>query len=349
MKSYDVIVIGAGHNGLIVASKLAASGRKVLLIEASETYGGMARSEVLFKDFQVPELASNAVGISKDVVRDLGLNKYDLLFNDEGLKTVGLSLANENIIFGSNFGKSIEGISEDEFKRWKELRKKFFTQCNVFQRLASQVPVGRKHKTFSSKANLILTAAKLRLHGREQFQEFLRMITMCIADLLEEELETASLKGLISFDSTLGIKLGPRSPTSYLGLLYKLSQIGSSYEGKSLSIHGGVTSFINALFKSAEENGVDFVFKGKVSSLIISDSVATGVKLDNGAEYSAKTIVSSISPVNTFLNLVGPKNLETDLVRRIQALRHSGNTSKLNIILEEVPKLHISHSLESRL
>ena len=152
---------------------------------------------------------------------------------------------------------------------------------------------------------------------------------MCIADLLEEELETASLKGLISFDSTLGIKLGPRSPTSYLGLLYKLSQIGSSYEGKSLSIHGGVTSFINALFKSAEENGVDFVFKGKVSSLIISDSVATGVKLDNGVEYSAKTIVSSISPVNTFLNLVGPKNLETDLVRRIQALRHSGNTLSL--------------------
>ena len=101
MKSYDVIVIGAGHNGLIVASKLAASGRKVLLIEASETFGGMARSEVLFKDFQVPELASNAVGISKDVVRDLGLNKYDLLFNDEGLKTVGLSLENENIIFGA--------------------------------------------------------------------------------------------------------------------------------------------------------------------------------------------------------------------------------------------------------
>ena len=49
MKSYDVIVIGAGHNGLIVASKLASSGRKVLLIEAGETYGGMARSEVLFE------------------------------------------------------------------------------------------------------------------------------------------------------------------------------------------------------------------------------------------------------------------------------------------------------------
>ena len=48
MKSYDVIVIGAGHNGLIVASKLAASGRRVLLLEAGDTYGGMARSEVLF-------------------------------------------------------------------------------------------------------------------------------------------------------------------------------------------------------------------------------------------------------------------------------------------------------------
>ena len=86
-----------------------------------------------------------------------------------------------------------------------------------------------------------------------------------------------------------------------------------------MSVHGGVTSFINALFKSAEENGVDFVFKRKVSSLIISDSVATGVKLENGVEYSAKTIVSSISPVNTFLDLVGPQNLETDLTRRIQS------------------------------
>ena len=347
MKSYDVIVIGAGHNGLIVASKLAASGRSVLLLEASETYGGMARSEVLFEGMQAPELASNAVGISKDVVQELGLNKYELLFNENGLKTVGLNLENDNIVFGSDFGKSIEGVKEDEFKRWKELRKKFFSQSYLFQRLASQIPVGRNQKTFGSKANLFLTAAKLRLQGKEQFQELLRMITMCIADLLEEELETSSLKGLIAFDSTLGIKLGPRSPTSYLGLLYKLSQMKSSYQEKSLSTHGGVTSFINALFKSAEENGVDFVFKGKVSSLIISDSVVTGAKLENGMEFSAKTIVSSISPVNTFLDLVGPQNLETDLTRRIQALRYSGNTSKLNIILEEIPKLHSSQNLDA--
>ncbi len=346
MKSYDVIVIGAGHNGLIVASKLAASGRRVLLLEASETYGGMARSEVLFEDFHAPELASNAVGISKDVVQDLGLKKNEILFNEDGLKTVGLSLKNDNIIFGSEFGKSIEGIREDEFKRWKELRKKFFNQSHLFQKLASQIPVGRNQKTFGSKANLIMTAAKLRFQGKEQFQELLRMITMCIADLVEEELETSSLKGLISFESTLGIKLGPRSPTSYLGLLYKLSQMKSSYEEKSLSVHGGVASFINALFKSAEENGVDFVFKSRVNSLTISDSVATGVKLENGLEYAAKTIVSSISPVNTFLDLVGPKNLETDLIRRIKALRCSGNTSKLNIVLEEFPKLNISQNAD---
>ena len=110
MKSYDVIVIGAGHNGLIVASKLAASGRRVLLLEAGDTYGGMARSEVLFEGFQAPELASNAVGISKDVVQDLGLNKYQLLFNEDGLKTMGLNIENENVIFGSNFGETIEGI-----------------------------------------------------------------------------------------------------------------------------------------------------------------------------------------------------------------------------------------------
>ena len=142
MKSYDVIVIGAGHNGLIVASKLAASGRKVLLLEAGETYGGMARNEVIYEGFQAPELATNAIGISKDVVEDLDLNKYDVLFNEHGLKTVGLSLENESILFGSSYGETVEGISEKEFRQWKELRKKFFNQCNVFQRLASKIPLG---------------------------------------------------------------------------------------------------------------------------------------------------------------------------------------------------------------
>ena len=136
MKSYDVIVIGAGHNGLIVASKLAASGRRVLLLEAGDTYGGMARSEVLFEGFLAPELASNSGGISKDVVQDLGLNKYDLLFNEDGIKTVGLNIENESVIFGSNFGKSIEGIRKEELKRWKELREKFFNQSHLFQRLS---------------------------------------------------------------------------------------------------------------------------------------------------------------------------------------------------------------------
>ena len=131
----------------------------------------MARSEVLFKDFQAPELASNAVGISKDVVQDLGLNKYQLLFNEDGLKTMGLNIENESVIFGSNFGETIEGIREDEFKRWKELREKFFNQSYLFQRLASQIPVGSNHKAFGGKANLFLTAAKLRLQGKEQFQE----------------------------------------------------------------------------------------------------------------------------------------------------------------------------------
>ena len=86
---------------------------------------------------------------------------------------------------------------------------------------------------------------------KKQFQELLRMITMGIADLVEE-LETSSLKGLISCDSTLGIKLGPRSPTSYLGLLYKLSQMKVSYQ-EIIVYSWWRYGFINALFKSAEK------------------------------------------------------------------------------------------------
>ena len=70
----------------------------------------------------------------------------------------------------------------------ERIKREIFNQSRSFK-AASQIPVGGNHKTFGSKVNLFLTAAKLRLQGKEQFQELLRMITMCIADLVEEELE----------------------------------------------------------------------------------------------------------------------------------------------------------------
>ena len=51
--SFDVIIIGAGHNGMTAATKLANSGRKVLILESKDSPGGMAKSKELIKDFHI--------------------------------------------------------------------------------------------------------------------------------------------------------------------------------------------------------------------------------------------------------------------------------------------------------
>jgi len=57
MADYDVIVIGAGHNGLVAAAYLAKAGRRVLVLERREVIGGEAATEEIFPGFRVSTVA----------------------------------------------------------------------------------------------------------------------------------------------------------------------------------------------------------------------------------------------------------------------------------------------------
>ena len=335
MTSFDCIVIGGGHNGMTASTILAKSGRKVLLIEASAELGGMGKT---IKDFHGLSMINTINHLNSEVINALELKKFGFEESKKLLKTISLAENKEKLIFKGPYGSDVLGINNSELQAWLKLRKRLFLQSSVLKKFVNSIPV-QENITFQEKINLAFTALNLRLKGKDEFQEFFRMVLMCIADIVEETLSSDLLKGLLCFDATLGIKLGPRSPTSLIGLLYRLSGEVNGHQGGQVFPKGGMDNLIQCFYKSLTQAGVSSKFNEVVSQIITEDGKAIGVKIASGKEYYAKTILSAVSPIMTFKNLVGFPKLDTGFVRAINCSRHEGNTSKLLLALNKLPEI----------
>ncbi len=335
--SFDVIIIGAGHNGMTAATKLANSGRKVLILESKDSPGGMAKSKELIKDFHISSLPHIINHLNPEVIKELKLIKNGLKFDNRLISTINIDPEKSPIVLRGSYGSKTEGLNNNDSKNWQSLRKRLLFQSSLLKRFINTIPLQSEKNSLGAKLKILKAGLDLRLSGKEEFQEFFRMILMCVADVLEENLEDNQLKGLVSFDSTLGMRLGPRSPTSLMGLLYFFSGEAIGHSAGQIIPKGGIGNLINAFFNSTIESGVKTKFNESVAKILIKNGKVTGVKTTSGQEYFGKSIIASTSPIKTFLELVGPTNLETGFLRQINSLRYKGNTSKLNLALDKKP------------
>ena len=338
MKSYDVIIIGAGHNGMAASIKLAKTGRKVLILESSSEFGGMASSNILLNDNVNQPLPHLINHLCSKSIKDLDLIKYGLKTKKFFIPSISVDKNQNYISFSGSYGSQIDCMDSNENANWEKLKKRMFFQANLLKKFLYKSPINRENNSLFDKLDFLKTGINLRIKGREEFQEFFRMMLMCVADILEEEINNDLLKGLLAFDATLGINLGPRSPTSYMGLLYRLAGEFNGAQGAQIFPEGGIPKLIETFYKSSTSAGVEFIFKNGAKNLIFENNKVTGIKTQNGEEFFADIVLSSVSPIKTFFDFIGPQRLDTGLLREIKSLRYKGNVSKLNLLLNKIPK-----------
>ena len=334
MKSFDVIVIGAGHNGMTAAAVLAKSGRRVLVVEAADTVGGMARTTDIAPGFRVSPVAHIMRKLDSRVVRTLGLRKYGFEHRQSAVKTVCLSDDGNHLVLGGAYGEKVDGLPEAERSAWADLRARLLFQAKVLARFDAETPMQPRAAAKLQKFQVLNAALRLKLAGNTELRQFLRMGLMCVADVVDEALHDDRLKGLLSFDATLGIRLGPRSPTSLLGLYHRL---GGEASGAQFIPKGGMGTVMQAFHDAAKATGVSFAMSTKAAQILVETGVAKGIATTTGDTFHAPCVVSAISPVTTFLDLVGAPNLDTGFVRDIRTIRWQGNVSRLNLALDRPP------------
>ena len=324
MKNFDIIIIGAGPNGLAAASYLSKSGKKVLVVEKNEEVGGLA------------QYADSSSSLSKKVIDQLGLkistkkkNTFVTSLNDNLNHTV-LEIDENNAI---KF-KECEASLEDQ-NSFLKLVKKYNLFSKTLSSFMFNSPPRVKSGNKSDLWQLISMGWKVRKLGKKNMRELLRIIGLNIADDLEDNLTNDNLMGILCNEAILGSNLGPRSPGSILTLLYSNAINGSIFRNNNLDSK----QIIDSLEQSCLDRGVEFLKSSEVKKLLINNESVTGIEMNNQNTIESSTIISTLDPKTTYLNLIGADKLDTDFTRRVSNFRSKGNVAKIKLEFKNMIKI----------
>ena len=333
----SVIVIGAGHNGLVCASYLARAGRKVLVLEAASQPGGAAVTREFAPGYSVSAVAHLLHLLDPNIERELGLARHGLAYAKTGLRTVALSPEQPPFVLGDG-EVQVGDVSAADRAALRTHAARMMKFAQVIARQHGRVPPRLRFDSWRDALPAAAVALDIRLLGRRDMREFLRVATMNIFDVLEEQFENPQLKAALALDGVLGTRLGPRSGNSVYAALYRQSGSANGRAGALALPRGGMGAVTTALSAAARAVGVELRLGAQVEEIIVNNGRATGVRLRNGEHLYANVVVSNADPKTTLLRLLGARHLEAEFARSVHHVRATGTAAKLHLALSGLPR-----------
>ena len=337
---YDAIVVGGGHNGLTCAAYLAKAGRKTLVLERRHVLGGAAVTEELHPGFKYTVCSYVVSLLRPEVIRELELAKH-------GLHILPLQSSFAPMENGDYLAMYPDEASTREeirrhSKRDAEVYSKFsqmmYAMAFAVKPILGMVPPDPSRPGLRGLRTLRDLGKHLQGLGKDTFHDLTKIMTMSVADLLDEWFETDIVKAYSALNGIIGTKLGPKSPgTAYVLLHHYMGELDGAFTAWGWQ-RGGTGGVSEAIASAARSHGAEIRCEAPVSQVIVRNGRAVGVALDNGDEIHAKTIVSGCDPRVTFRSLIEEKELPPDFVAAIDRFKFRGSSGKVNLALDALPR-----------
>jgi phytoene dehydrogenase-like protein len=336
----DVVIIGAGHNGLVAAAYLARAGLSTLVLERREVVGGAAVSEHPFgPDYTVTSLSYVVSLLPPDLVRDLQLERHGYHVFPQGPyfapRADGryLALPSDPAPRRAQIAK----FSARDAANYDRYEEHMAGLAAVLAPLLNEIPPrlgSRRPQDLVRQAMLLRHLAKVDTRGAV---DITRLLTGSIADLLDAYFDSDALRGLLSVSGVIGTWAGPRSAGSaYVTLHHHIGDTGGQAGAWGFP-RGGMGGVTGALAAAARSLGADIRTGAEVAGIRTASGKVTGVTLASGEEISAGTVITTAHPKISFLQLLDPATLPADFVSDIRGWQSRSGTVKINLAVAGLP------------
>jgi phytoene dehydrogenase-like protein len=343
--SFDAIVIGAGHNGLVCAAYLAGAGRTVVVVEARDVVGGMAETVSLAPGVRAPGLAHTVGRFRASIVRDLRLRDHGLRFLAPEVRVFAPQPDGRGIVLRADGALTANELATNplvgpaDAARYAEIDERVRVLGRALGQIHSRVPPDLGSPSIGDVINGLGTAWRARSRTQRTDDGLLRVMPMAVRDLVEEWFESDALRAVVAARGVLYSGLGPRMPGTAGILLSDGAGNEGGLAGQTVYARGGTGALTEALASSARSLGAT-VRTGARAVHVIRDRAterARGVVLEGGEEVLAPVVVSSLDPQTTLVRLLEPEVVGPRLSWRASNIRQRGVTAKVNFALRGLP------------
>ncbi len=324
----DAIVIGAGQNGLAAAARLAAAGRKVVVLERRDAVGGLAGASEVHPGYRVPGILHDEGLVSPRAVAALGLERHGLAWRDAP-PTFLAEADGRGIVLDRDPARADEELrarsphDADAYARYRAFMAKLRP---LVDRLMSAPPPPLSPAGAGDFWEIGKHGLGLWRLGRHDTLELMRVAPMCVADFLNEQFATPLLVEGLAAPAVVGTFAGPWSAGTNTNLI-----LAEAAPGRYVA--GGPAALVAALERAAGAAGAEVRTGAAVARIRVAGGRAVGVTLASGETLDAATILATSDPKRAFLDLVAPGTLPIRIEDEYRRIRMRGTAAKVHLAL----------------
>ncbi|HTR70701.1 MAG TPA: NAD(P)/FAD-dependent oxidoreductase [Mycobacteriales bacterium] len=342
--TYDAIIVGGGHNGLVSAAYLARSGARTIVLESRHKTGGAATTESPWPDapeFKVTRLSYVMSLLPPTIMRELSLERH-------GYKVYPMGPYYQAFADGGSIKILADDArrNHDEISKWSKKDAEAMVKwdawmgglADVLGPLLLKVPPKIGSRRPRDLYETLRLAWSQRGMNVRTIGDVTRLMAMSIADLLDDWFESPQVKGAMAVNGVIGTWAGPYEPgTAYVMAHHSIGDIGDGHLGNWGFPEGGMGGVSRAIENSARSFGAEIRTDARVDRLIVEGGEVKGAVLAGGEELRAPIVISSLHPRTAFLDHVGRANLPADFARDIENWKTRSGVVKINLALSELP------------
>jgi len=338
-ETYDVIIVGGGHNGLTAAGYLGKAGIKTLVLERRPMVGGAVVTEEFYPGYKISTISYVVSLLQSKIITDLDLQNhgFEMIKMDGTLSVCG----DDYLLFNDDEDhnrKEVERFSATDYDAMEQFEEMFQNVGGVIRNQMLKEP-----PTLNADFSDLLKLGKMGLDVRKLTPELryrlLQILTSSAYDLIQRWFESPMIKSMYGAACFSGNYASLHQPGSAIPLFHSAIGEIEGEKGAWRMVKGGMGGLTQAMASFAQSKGVQIQTDAPVEKILIENGRATGVRLENGDVMHSRCVMANTDPKRTFLTLIDPVHLDPDFAKDIEQIRMGHSSLRINIALKDLPDI----------